>query len=91
MYRLTYVECLRPLRSQIRPRSEAPHFRIEPFASRRAALDRACEIIGSPTVSDIELHAESGEIVFDARALARELGWPLPPGGPVRWPAANAE
>lgn len=85
MYRLAYVECPRPTRACGAPRPEEPHFRVEPFASTRAALDRACEIIGAPTVSSVELFTDAGEVVFDTVTLALELGWPLPPDGPVHW------
>lgn len=85
MYRLAYVECPRPMRDCDGPMPETPHFRVEPFASTRAALDRACEIIGAPTVSSVELYADTGEIVFDSATLALELGWPLPPGDPLCW------
>lgn len=88
MYQLTYVECPRPSRGSLAPLPETPHFRIEPFLSTRAALDRAREIIGAPTVSSVELYSDAGEIIFDSAALALELGWPLPPGDPVRWTAA---
>lgn len=85
MYQLAYVECPRPTRDCGVPMPEAPHFRVEPFACPRDALDRAREIIGAPTVSSVELYADTGEIVFDSVTLAVELGWPLPSGDPVRW------
>jgi hypothetical protein len=80
MYRLAYVESPRrppPIFGEdARP---TPRFRIEGFATSGAALDRAREIIGVPTISAIELHAHSGEVIFDVDELAVALGWPLPP------------
>lgn len=90
MYRLAYVECPRPARGCGASLPEAPHFRVEPFASTRAALDRACEIIGAPTVSSVELYADSGEVLFDTVTLALELGWPLPPADPMCWHSDSA-
>lgn len=80
MYRLAYVECLRTAapRQGDRPPG-TPRFRIEGFPTPDAALDRAREIIGAPTVSALELHSLSGEVIFDVGELALALGWPLPP------------
>lgn len=80
MYRLAYVECLRsavPLLDDRPPATQC--FRIEGFPTPGAALDRAREIIGAPTVSAVELHSLSGEVIFDEGELAVALGWPLPP------------
>lgn len=80
MYRLAYVECLRSAAPPLGDRPSAtPRFRIEGFPTPAAALDRAREIIGAPTISAVELHALSGEVIFDEGELAVALGWPLPP------------
>lgn len=80
MYSLTYVDSPRPCgASRHDGTPDAPHFRIERFATPGDALDRAREIIGASTVSALELYSMAGEVVFDAGELAVALGWPLPP------------
>jgi hypothetical protein len=72
MYNLAYVE-----RAEREPGMlSAPRrrFRIERFATVATALDRARAIIALPAISAVELHKRSGEVVFDARELAREIG-----------------